>query len=73
MPNLTCNYCGKTFWSKRPKRCCSPECALKRQLEAIRQMKEKSGVIYDTYVKNITPIRKKRKEVKSIKKRGWKV
>ena len=64
---LTRNYCRKTFEAKKPKRCCSPECAMKRQLEAIKQMRSKKGEMFDRWTKNIDPFsgRGRRKKSKT--------
>jgi len=45
-----CKHCGKTRYSLSARRLC-PDCAISRQLESAKQLREKSGPIYEKWIR----------------------
>ena len=46
-----CTNCGREFESSHSRQTCSTRCAIARQRQAIREMREKSGEIYERWKK----------------------
>lgn len=65
-----CTNCGRTFYSETPRQTCGTKCSLARQVEAIRQMKMKTGLIYERWKTRMAAGIKAGKERRSKQKGG---